>query len=204
MAAKPGAEAVVNRLAGVLFVQMVRAYIEQSKSPPAMLAAIADRQIGAALALMHKEPAEAWTLETLARSAGMSRSALAARFHQLVGDTPMQYLTMWRMQLARRLLGIAPGHGRDRRASGLSVGSGASARRSRRPWARAGRLSARSRRALNVSTRILIVSPVAQRPLEISRAPPGFSASAASAFSGSRHDGHCRRARGASRGSGSL
>jgi AraC-like DNA-binding protein len=102
--ARPGAEAVVNRLAGVLFVQMVRAYIEQSKSPPAMLAAIADRQIGAALALMHQAPHDAWTLETLARRAGMSRSALASRFHQLVGETPMQYLTMWRMQRARRLL----------------------------------------------------------------------------------------------------
>lgn len=105
LAAKPGAEAVVGRLAGVLFVQMVRAYIEQTESPPAMLAAIADRQVGAALALMHKTPAQAWTLDTLARSAGMSRSALAARFHQLVGETPMQYLTMWRMQLARKLLG---------------------------------------------------------------------------------------------------
>jgi len=105
LAAKPGAEAVVSRLAGVLFVQMVRAYIEQSKSPPAMLAAIADKQIGVALALMHKDPARTWTLDTLARGAGMSRSALAARFHQLVGDTPMQYLTIWRMQLARRLLG---------------------------------------------------------------------------------------------------
>lgn len=107
-AAKPGAEAVVGRLAGVLFVQMVRSYIEQSESPPAMLAAIADRQIGKALALMHKEPAGAWSLDTLARSAGMSRSALASRFHRLVGDTPMQYLTMWRMQLARRYLGETP------------------------------------------------------------------------------------------------
>ncbi len=104
LAAKPGAEAVVSRLAGVLFVQMVRAYIEQVESPPAMLAAIADKQVGSALALMHKEPARSWTLDTLARSAGMSRSALAARFHQLVGETPMQYLTMWRMQLARKLL----------------------------------------------------------------------------------------------------
>ncbi len=104
-AAKPGAEAVVNRLAGVLFVQLVRAYIEQATSPPTMLAAIADKQIGAALALLHKEPGKAWTLDTLARSAGMSRSALAARFHQLIGDTPMQYLTMWRMQLARKALG---------------------------------------------------------------------------------------------------
>jgi AraC-like DNA-binding protein len=104
MAAKPGSEAVVGRLAGVLFVQMVRAYLEQTESPPAVLAAIADRQIGAALSLMHKAPARTWTLELLARESGMSRSALASRFHQLVGDTPMQYLTMWRMQLARRLL----------------------------------------------------------------------------------------------------
>ena len=105
LAAKPGAQAVVSRLAGVLFVQMVRAYMAQSKSPPAMLAAIADKQVGAALALMHKDPAQAWTLDTLARGAGMSRSALAARFHQLVGNTPMQYLTLWRMQLARKFLG---------------------------------------------------------------------------------------------------
>ncbi len=104
MAAKPGAEAVVGRLAGVLFVQMVRAYLDLAESPPAMLAAIADRQIGAALALMHKQPARGWTLEALARDAGLSRSALAARFLKLVGETPMQYLTMWRMQLARRLL----------------------------------------------------------------------------------------------------
>ena len=103
-AARPGAEAVVNRLAGVLFVQMVRAYVERAKSPPAMLAALADKPVGAALALMHEAPAQPWTLETLARRAGISRSALAARFHQLVGQTPMQYLTLWRMQLARRLL----------------------------------------------------------------------------------------------------
>ena len=105
LAAKPGAEAVVSRLAGVLFVQMVRAYIAQSDSPPAILAAIADKQIGAALTLMHENPAQDWTLNALARNAGMSRSALAARFHQLVGTTPMQYLTLWRMQLARKLLG---------------------------------------------------------------------------------------------------
>ncbi len=103
--ARPGAEAVVNRLAGVLFVQMVRAYLEQSESPPAMLAAIADKHIGAVLELMHEAPQYAWTLETLAKRAGMSRSALATRFHALAGHTPMQYLTLWRMQLARRLLG---------------------------------------------------------------------------------------------------
>lgn len=102
--AKPGAEAVVNRLAEVLFVQMVRAHIAQSEAPPGMLAAIADKQIGAALQLMHQAPQHPWTLATLAQRVGMSRSAFAARFNQLVGHTPMQYLTFWRMQKARELL----------------------------------------------------------------------------------------------------
>ncbi len=103
-AARPGAEAVVNRLVEVLFVQLVRAYIEQSQAPPGMLAAIADKQIGAALQLMHQAPQDPWTLATLAQQVGMSRSAFAARFNQLVGQTPMQYLMFWRMQRARELL----------------------------------------------------------------------------------------------------
>ena len=103
-AAKPGAEAVVDRLAEVLFVQMVRAYVQQSKAPPGMLAAIADKQIGAALQLMHQAPQQPWVLASLAQQVGMSRSAFAARFSQRVGQTPMQYLTFWRMQRARELL----------------------------------------------------------------------------------------------------
>lgn len=106
-AARPGAEAVINRLAEVLFVQMVRAYIEQSEAPPGMLAAIADKQIGAALQLMHQAPQHSWTLATLAQQVSMSRSAFAARFNQLVSQTPMQYLTFWRMQKARELLANA-------------------------------------------------------------------------------------------------
>jgi AraC-like DNA-binding protein len=102
--ARPGAEAVVNRLTEVLFVQMMRAYTEQTETPPGMLVAIADRQIGAALQLMHQAQQQPWTLETLARQVGMSRSAFAARFNQLVGQTPMKYLTFWRMQKARELL----------------------------------------------------------------------------------------------------
>jgi AraC-like DNA-binding protein len=104
LAARPGAEAVVDRLAGVLFVQIVRSYIERSESPPGMLAAFADRHVGAALELMHERPADPWTLQALARRVGVSRSVFADRFHQRVGQTPMQYLTFWRMQLARRLL----------------------------------------------------------------------------------------------------
>lgn len=102
--ARPGTEAVVNRLAEVLFVQMVRAYIAQSDAPPGMLAAIADRKIGAALRHMHQAPQQPWTLASLAQRVGMSRSAFAALFSQLVGQTPMHYLAYWRMQKARELL----------------------------------------------------------------------------------------------------
>lgn len=102
--ARPGAEAVVDRLVGVLFIQMVRAYVEQAEATPGMLAAFANRQIGAALELMHRNPEDGWTLDRLAPRIGVSRSAFAQRFVQLVGQTPMQYLTFWRMQLARKLL----------------------------------------------------------------------------------------------------
>lgn len=99
--ARPGAETIVNRLAGVLFVQLVRAYAAQATTHSTMLAAIVDKQLGPILELMHGEPQREWTLESLARQAGISRSALAARFPRFVGMTPMQYLTMWRMQMAR-------------------------------------------------------------------------------------------------------
>lgn len=101
---RPGAEAVVNRLVGVLFIQMVRRYFEQYPQKAGVLAGMADRHVGRSLELMHQSPQSRWSLETLARQVGLSRSALATRFHQLVGQTPMHYLTVWRMQLARQLL----------------------------------------------------------------------------------------------------
>ncbi|MEW5710572.1 MAG: AraC family transcriptional regulator [Pseudomonadota bacterium] len=103
-AGRPGAEAVVDRLAEALFILMLRAYIQQSPAPPGMLAALTDRQIAAALAHLHRAPEQSWTLVSLAARVGMSRSALAARFKQLVGQPPMEYLTLWRMQKARELL----------------------------------------------------------------------------------------------------
>lgn len=102
--ARPGSEAVVSRLAEVLFVQMMRAHIMQSGTSSGILAAISDKQIGAALQFMHGAPEQNWDLVQLSRKVGMSRSAFAARFHQLVSQTPMQYLTFWRMQKARDLL----------------------------------------------------------------------------------------------------
>lgn len=102
--ARPGAEAVVNRLVGVLFIHMVRRHFAQNPKSAGLLAGMADRHIGLSLEMLHKAPHSSWSLEGLARQVGLSRSAFATRFHQLVGQTPMQYLALWRMQLARQLL----------------------------------------------------------------------------------------------------
>jgi AraC-like DNA-binding protein len=67
-------------------------------------AALSDRIVGAALKALHDRPAQAWTLQDLARAAGTSRSVLAERFQQMVGSSPIQYLTRWRMTLAANLL----------------------------------------------------------------------------------------------------
>jgi AraC-like DNA-binding protein len=102
---RPGSECVRLRLRELLFIEVVRRYL--STMPAAQtgwLAASRDPTVGRALSLLHARPAEAWTLDALARAAGLSRSALADRFTQLVGQPPMHYLTRWRMQLAARLL----------------------------------------------------------------------------------------------------
>ncbi len=100
----PGTDVVVERLAEVLFIQILRGYMQQAQVTSGFLAALRDGQISNALNLIHKEPERAWTLENIARSVGMSRSAFAARFKELVNMTPMVYITNWRMQKARELL----------------------------------------------------------------------------------------------------
>jgi AraC-like DNA-binding protein len=101
----PGAAVVVNRLAEVLFIQMIRAYASSSlNSAPGWLGALADRQLGSVLHLMHGKIDQNWTVSELARAVGMSRSAFAQRFRLMVGETPMEYLTNWRLLKARRLL----------------------------------------------------------------------------------------------------
>ncbi|MDP3307075.1 AraC family transcriptional regulator [Methylotenera sp.] len=99
-----GTEAVVNRLVEVLFIQIMRAYITQSTMPLGVLSAIADAKVGLALNAMHQKPEYNWTLDELAQQAGMSRTAFSQRFHALAGQTPMYYLTMWRMQKAKNML----------------------------------------------------------------------------------------------------
>jgi AraC-like DNA-binding protein len=102
---RPGGEGVLAKLAEVLFIEVLRLYMNEAhEGRTGWLAGVSDRICGAALAAMHKSPAQAWTLEELARAANTSRSVLAERFHLLVGSSPMQYLTQWRMLLAANLL----------------------------------------------------------------------------------------------------
>jgi AraC-like DNA-binding protein len=100
----PGSEVVANRLAEVLFIQTLRAHISSATSKQAWLHAIFDPQIGAALKSIHENVNGAWTVESLAVAANMSRSAFAARFKELLGQTPLEYVTEWRMQKAAQLL----------------------------------------------------------------------------------------------------
>jgi len=102
---RPGGAGVLAKLSEVLFIEVLRLYTnEQREGRTGWLAGLGDRIVGAALNALHKEPARAWSLEELARAAGTSRSVLAERFGQLVGVSPMQYLTQWRMMLAANLL----------------------------------------------------------------------------------------------------
>lgn len=101
---KPGTDVVVERLAEVLLIQILRTYMQQAEFTSGFLTALRDNKISSALSLIHDEPEVPWTLENIARAIGMSRSAFAARFKELVNMTPMDYITNWRMQKAKDLL----------------------------------------------------------------------------------------------------
>ena len=102
----PGSDLVVNRLADVLFIQCIRAHFgsRSEACKRGVLHAMFDPQIGAALKSMHEQVEAPWTVESLAATSGMSRSAFALRFKELVGETPLEYLTNWRMHKATALL----------------------------------------------------------------------------------------------------
>ncbi|MGY1849095.1 MULTISPECIES: AraC family transcriptional regulator [unclassified Blastococcus] len=101
---RPGAEAVVTRLADVIVVQAIRGWLDTGATGPGWLRALRDPQVGRAVAAVHREPGAAWTLDRLAREARMSRSAFAARFTELAGEPALRYVTRWRMHLATAAL----------------------------------------------------------------------------------------------------
>jgi transcriptional regulator GlxA family with amidase domain len=97
-----GAQAVVTRLADILFIKAVRTYFEQNidTAQYGWLAAIRDPHIGPALAQLHARPREAWTVASLARQVALSRSLFAERFAELVGEPPLRYLKRLRLNTA--------------------------------------------------------------------------------------------------------
>ena len=103
-ASTPGSAIALARLADLLLVHALRHWTATTSAGACGLRAIADPAIGAALGVLHARPAEPWTVAGLAAAVGMSRSGFAARFAELVGEPPLQYLARWRMSTAARLL----------------------------------------------------------------------------------------------------
>jgi AraC-like DNA-binding protein len=96
---------VLAKLSELLFVEALRRYIELlPEQQTGWLAGLRDRFVGRALALMHERPERDWTVEELAAAVGLSRSALAQRFTEFIGQPPMQYLTRWRLTVAAQRL----------------------------------------------------------------------------------------------------
>jgi transcriptional regulator GlxA family with amidase domain len=136
----PGNRAVLARLAETLFIQILRwQFRHAAQDCGGWLAGLHDPQVGRVLSLLHALPDRPWTVDELAQAVAMSRSALAKRFVELVGQSPMQYLARWRMHLARDLL----------RESTLAIG------------AIAGRVGYESEAAFNRAFRRLVGSPPA-------------------------------------------
>ena len=101
---RPGSDIVTARLADILVVNVVRSWLESGASDRGWVAGLRDPLLGKALAAFHAEPGAPWTLASLAAEAGMSRSAFAARFRELLEEPPMAYVTAWRMDVAARLV----------------------------------------------------------------------------------------------------
>ncbi len=96
----------LQRLGEVLVLFLLRSAIERGTARPCLLAGLAHPQLHPVLVAMHDAPAHAWRVEELAQAAGMSRSRFMAIFGDVVGTTPMSYLTRWRLQLGRRELNL--------------------------------------------------------------------------------------------------
>jgi AraC-like DNA-binding protein len=104
-ASGPGGGVVLTKLSEVLFVETLRRYITHlPQEQTGWLAGARDPEVGKALALLHRKPAHPWTIATLANEVGISRSVLAERFRRYLSETPIAYLTHWRLQLGAQML----------------------------------------------------------------------------------------------------
>jgi AraC-like DNA-binding protein len=99
---RPGGETVITRLADILAIQMIRHWIEsEADAEHGLIAGLRDERLGRAIAAVHRDPGKDWSLASLAQVASMSRSAFAARFTDVLGESAMRYVTRWRLQVAR-------------------------------------------------------------------------------------------------------
>lgn len=100
-----GSTLMTRRMGDILLVQALRAYVgRKGAAETGWIGALTNPQIGAAISLIHNSPGHRWTVEALATRIGMSRSAFAQRFKELVGVAPLDYVTRWRMHRAREAL----------------------------------------------------------------------------------------------------
>ena len=98
---QPGGSLIAQQLAYTMLIQALRLHLaDAAGAGPGWLSALTDKHMSLAIAGMHNDPGYPWTLESLAERVGMSRSVFALRFREVVGATPMEYLTRWRMLLA--------------------------------------------------------------------------------------------------------
>ena len=96
---------MLGRLTELMFVEILREYMQRLPADQGgWLAGLNDPHVGKALRLMHANPARDWTVDDLGREVAVSRSVLARRFTDLVGEAPMKYLANWRMQLAKQMM----------------------------------------------------------------------------------------------------
>ena len=109
-AGRPGYDIVATRLADVLFIHALRAHVEAFPAEKGgWLRALEDPQLGAVLQQLHERPKHPWTVEAMAKVAAMSRSMFAARFQKIIGESPLMYLTRWRMHVAMQLMAQSDG-----------------------------------------------------------------------------------------------
>lgn len=106
---KMGGDLIALKMSEAILAQAIRSYIESDDAKECALGAFADKNLSRAIDAFHKAPAERWTVQSLASAAGMSRTGFAVQFQKLMLMSPMEYVTTWRMEIAKKVLKQAGG-----------------------------------------------------------------------------------------------
>lgn len=101
---KIGGDLIALKMSEAILAQAIRSFVEGNRATEWGLGAFSDKNLSRALSAFHKAPANSWTVETLAQSAGMSRTSFAVQFQKMMTMTPMEYVTRWRMEIAKKIL----------------------------------------------------------------------------------------------------